>query len=241
MSQQDVLVAGSTGGIGRALCERFEQSGQRVTKLRRDAGAALASSVQAGATLVTDYSSKHLAQLAAGFTTQGVEFDVVIVATGVLHDGDLGPEKRLADLDEEKLTRYFATNTILPAMMLRAFAPLLPRQTRSVFACLSALVGSISENRLGGWYGYRASKAALNMLVKTTAIEMRRTHKQACIAALHPGTTKSGLSQPFTANTPQDKLYTAEQTAQRLQSVIAGLGPDDSGGLFHWDGSRVAY
>ena len=237
---RQVLIAGSTGGIGRALVERYRETAT-VTTLRRGAHLSSADEVRAGAELSTNYSADHLDHLSDAMKEQGIEFDVVIVATGVLHSSVVTPEKRLADLDADALQEYFSVNSIVPALMIQAFVPLLPRSRPSVFACLSALVGSITENRLGGWYGYRASKAALNMIIRTASIEVRRKHKQACLAALHPGTTRSELSRPFTSNTPSDKLYDAALTAERLQSVIAGLTAEDSGGLFHWDGSRVPY
>jgi NAD(P)-dependent dehydrogenase (short-subunit alcohol dehydrogenase family) len=164
-------------------------------------------------------------------------FHRVIVATGVLHTAVAQPEKRLADLRLSAMEEVFRLNTFGPALMLRYFAPLLDRQG-SVMALLSARVGSIGDNRLGGWYSYRASKAALNMMVRTAAIEMRRTHPGAVIVALHPGTVKSALSRPFRG----DEIgRDPAQAAADMLTVLEALGPDDSGSFVAYDGQRIPW
>ena len=132
---------------------------------------------------------------------------LVIVATGLLHDGGHQPEKTFKRLDPAFLAKTFQINAIGPALVAKHFLPLLPRRGRAVFAALSARVGSISDNELGGWYGYRASKAALNMLIRTAAIELARTHKEAICVGLHPGTVATGLSGPFQAGVPAQRLF----------------------------------
>jgi NAD(P)-dependent dehydrogenase (short-subunit alcohol dehydrogenase family) len=168
---------------------------------------------------------------------------LVIVATGVLHDSTsaIAPEKSWRAIDPAAMADVMATNTIGPALVAKHFLPLFPRDRRAVFAALSARVGSIGDNRLGGWHSYRASKAALNMLVVNFAIELARTHPQGIAIALHPGTVDSALSAPFQKNVPPEKLFPAEVSARYLLAVLDGLGPADSGGLFAWDGTRLPY
>ena len=139
------------------------------------------------------------------------------------------------------MAQVLAINTIGPALIAKHLLPRLPRTRRAVFAALSARVGSIGDNRLGGWHAYRASKAALNMLVANFGIELARSHPQAIAAALHPGTVASALSAPFRQSTPDNPLFTPEQAAGHLLGVIEGLTPADSGGLFAWDGQRLPW
>ena len=159
------------------------------------------------------------------------------MTTGLLHDADgLAPEKALRQIDPGNLARSFAVNAIGPVLVMKHFPPLLPREGRSVFAVLSARVGSISDNRLGGWYAYRASKAALNQLVRTASIELARSHRQAIVMGLHPGTVATGLSEPFG---DLSRKTAPAQSAENLLSVIASAEPDWSGGLFDWRGARI--
>ena len=164
---------------------------------------------------------------------------LVLVATGLLHDEGLRPEKHWGALDGEALARSFAANAIGPALAAKHFLPLLPREGRSVFAALSARVGSIGDNRLGGWHAYRASKAALNMLLKTLAIELARRAPEAICVGLHPGTVATRLSEPFRGQVAPDRLFTPSQSARCLLKVVHALRPGDSGGVFAWDGARV--
>ncbi len=163
----------------------------------------------------------------------------VIVASGLLHGPGLAPEKSMRALDATALHRLMAVNAIGPALLARQVIPLMPRQGRVVFAALSARVGSISDNRLGGWYGYRASKAALNQLIRTLAIEWSRTARESVCVSLHPGTVDTPLSQPFQGNVPQDRLFTPEQSVAHLDAVLQRLGPQHSGRCYAWDGQEV--
>jgi NAD(P)-dependent dehydrogenase (short-subunit alcohol dehydrogenase family) len=144
-------------------------------------------------------------------------------------------------LDAAVMQRVFAVNAFGPALMLRHFHPLLASDGKAVFAAISARVGSIADNRIGGWYSYRASKAALNQFLRTASIEFGRRHKNAIVAALHPGTTDTGLSKPFQANVPDEQLFSVEKTVGYLLSVIDRLSPDDSGGFFAWDGQPIEW
>lgn len=167
------------------------------------------------------------------------EIDLTIVTTGMLHDERQQPERALKQLDPENLIRSFTINTVAPALIAKHVIPKMPRDRRAVFAVLGARVGSIGDNRTGGWHSYRASKAALVMLLKNIAIETARTHAEAIIVALHPGTVDTAMSKPFQANVPPDKLFTPQQSAAHLLRVIDGLSPGDSGAHFAWDGARI--
>ncbi|MEQ1552018.1 SDR family NAD(P)-dependent oxidoreductase [Sphingorhabdus sp.] len=167
--------------------------------------------------------------------------DLTIIATGMLHQAAIQPEKSLRALSTDAFEQAFAINTIGPALIGKHMLPRLPKDRRSVFAFLSARVGSISDNRLGGWHAYRASKAALNMIVRNLAIEMARTHPQAIIVALHPGTVDTELSSPFQRSVAPEKLFTADYAAERMLQVLGDLSPEDSGHLFAWDGEKIPF
>jgi NAD(P)-dependent dehydrogenase (short-subunit alcohol dehydrogenase family) len=166
--------------------------------------------------------------------------DLVIVASGVLTLSDgTRPERSYTSLDPGAMAEMFAVNTIGPALVAKHMLPLLPRDRRCAFVALSARVGSIGDNRIGGWHSYRASKAALNMLVRNFAIELGRTHKRSVVVSLHPGTVDTGLSEPFQANLPDGQLTQPDGAARNLLGVIDGLTPADSGHQFDWKGDRV--
>ncbi len=230
------VIVGAGGGIGHALVDALAAKGDdhvihALARAPRPAGAA---NVQPG---TIDVTSEDTIRLAAERIEGPV--DLVIVATGMLHEKGYGPERALRDLDPVALAHIFAVNTIGPALVLKHFAPLLARDRRSVFACLSARVGSISDNRSGGWYGYRASKAALNMIVRSAAIELSRSRPRSICVGLHPGTVDTGLSKPFQARVPAEQLFTPDLAARRLLGVIDALAPDASGRCFAWNGAEV--
>jgi NAD(P)-dependent dehydrogenase (short-subunit alcohol dehydrogenase family) len=147
----------------------------------------------------------------------------------------------MREIDIAGLSRLFAINAAGPALVAKHFLPKLRKGSKTLFASLSARVGSINDNRLGGWYSYRASKAALNMLLKTLAIEHARLRPDSVVAGLHPGTVDTELSRPYTSRTPEQQLFTPETSARHLIGVMDQLGPEDSGGVFAWDGSRIEY
>ena len=224
------IVVGSSGGIGRALLDRLAAQAMFAAALGlgRNSSPALD---------LTDEASIAEASL----HVRGIEADVrlVIDATGFLHDDESSPEKSWRDLDAGHMAKAFAVNAIGPALVMKHFLPLLPREGRSVFATLSARVGSIGDNRLGGWYSYRASKAALNQLVRTAAIELGRTRPTALCIALHPGTVATRLSAPFAKSGLE--VQTAEQAADRLLDTIGRLRPGSSGGFFDHRGETVPW
>lgn len=187
---------------------------------------------------LTDEAS--IAAAAAEIGADG-QFDLVIAATGLLHDGDAHrPEKSWSMQSADAYARAFAINATGPALIGKHFLPLLARDRRSVFAAISARVGSISDNRLGGWHAYRASKAALNMIVRNFAIELATRNRHAIAVALHPGTVATALSAPFQRGVAPDKLFAADFAAQRLLATIEELEPENSGALIAWDGQTIA-
>jgi NAD(P)-dependent dehydrogenase (short-subunit alcohol dehydrogenase family) len=179
-----------------------------------------------------------ISKAAADVANEG-EIDLVVVASGLLHSHDVAPEKSYRHLSAESLQRYFAINATGPALVAKHFLPLLCKDRPAVFAALSARVGSIGDNRLGGWYGYRASKAALNMIVKSLSIELARTRPQAICVALHPGTVATRLSEPFQRGVTSQSLVSPATAAENLLAVISGLSPTDTGLCFAWDGSKI--
>lgn len=183
----------------------------------------------------------QLADAAATVSHLG-RLDRIIVATGVLHSETIAPEKNMKSLQADSLLEVFAVNAVGPALVAKHFLPLTPRTSPSLFAVLSARVGSIGDNRLGGWYAYRASKAALNMLLASLAIEHRRTRPLGVCVALHPGTVDTGLSAPFQrgATTGPGRM-SPEQSAQALVALMDRFRPLDSGGFFAWDGAEIPW
>ena len=229
------VVFGSTGGIGSALVEELGKGGWYVAAGSRAGLAAVNSASQFAFDLADEASIA-----AAAAQMRAVPPDLVIVATGALTlSSGRRPEKSLAQLDPAALAEAFAINAIGPALIAKHFLPLFPRDRRAVFAALSARVGSIGDNRLGGWHGYRASKAALAMLIRNFAIEMRRTHPHTIVAGLHPGTVDTPLSAPFQRGLAPGQLHTACDAAARLLTVIQGLTTSDSGAVLDWNGHVI--
>ncbi len=230
-------IFGASGGIGRALCEALAERGvQHVyAGARNPADIEDASLVRFAFDLTDEQSIAGAAEAMSAAPPQ-----LVLVSTGVLtlEDGN-GPERTYKAIKGEVMEQVLWRNTIGPALIAKHMLPLLPREGRAVFAALSARVGSISDNRIGGWHSYRASKAALNMLVRNWSIEMARTHKEAVVVSLHPGTVDTALSEPFQSNLPDGQLTSPDDAAQNLLSVIDGLGPEDSGYQYDWKGERV--
>lgn len=234
------LVVGASGGIGRALLERAlaDPRNARVLALsrRRPAGG-----LGRAEWLSLDYADEASIAAAAAEAAKGPPLRLALVATGTLQPGGRAPEKSFRNLGIEALVEAFRVNAAGPAMVAKHVLPLLPKDGRSVFAALSARVGSIGDNRMGGWHAYRASKAALNMMVRTLAVELARTRPEAVCVALHPGTVDTELSRPFQKGVPEGRLMTPAQSAERLMAVLDGLTPADSGGLFAWDGKPIPW
>ncbi|MCL6251883.1 SDR family NAD(P)-dependent oxidoreductase [Altererythrobacter sp. KTW20L] len=230
-------VFGATGGIGAAVCRVLADGGVKVQAGSRSGEAPKHHLIEPFRFDLTDEAS--IAAAAASMADSPPDFILVATGTLTLEDGT-GPERSLKALDPAAMARSMAVNTIGPAMIARHMLPLMPRDRRWVFAVLSAKVGSISDNGLGGWHSYRASKAALNMLVRNFALEMARTHPQGAVVALHPGTVDTPLSQPFQANVAPGKLFTRRDAAVGLVRVAGEVTSADSGKLLSWDGSEIA-
>ena len=239
MSDRSIaVVIGASGGLGSALVSQLAGDSRFacVLALSRRTIADEDQRVVRACIDVTDEAS--IAAAAQDARALG-EVRLVIVATGMLHGDGVRPEKHWGALKGETLAQLFAVNSIGPALVAKHFLPLLPRAGRSVFAAISARVGSIEDNRLGGWYAYRASKAALNMLLKNFAIELKRRAPEALCIGLHPGTVDTQLSQPFQDNVAPGKLFSPGESAAHLLRVIDGVTPADSGSVFAWDGARI--
>jgi NAD(P)-dependent dehydrogenase (short-subunit alcohol dehydrogenase family) len=232
-AKASAVVIGASGGIGGA----FE------TALIEEGSFAVVHGLARSRTGVQhlDLLDEASIAAAAAHVAKGPPPTLVIVATGLLHMGDRGPEKALRDLDPDWLAQLYAVNAIGPALVGKHFLPIMARSGRAVFAALSARVGSIGDNRLGGWHGYRASKAALNMLVRNLAIEERRRNDRAIVVALHPGTVDTGLSRPFQGNVQAGRLFDPERAVLQLLDVIEELTVTDSGKLFDFEGKEVPF
>jgi NAD(P)-dependent dehydrogenase (short-subunit alcohol dehydrogenase family) len=224
------VVIGATGGVGAAVMAE-------LTAL--DAFAEVIGLSRRGAPALDLTDEATIAAAAANIAARGLPLRLVFVATGFLHGEGGGPEKSWRDLDPTRLARAFASNAIGPALVMKHFLPLLAPSGKSVFAALSARVGSIGDNGLGGWHGYRASKAALNQFIRTNAIELRRRWPDAICVALHPGTVATNLSAPF-AKSGLD-VQTPEMAARRLLSIIDGLEASKSGGFFDHRGEAIPW
>jgi NAD(P)-dependent dehydrogenase (short-subunit alcohol dehydrogenase family) len=234
--ENTALVIGASGGLGAALRARLLAGGgfSQVLALSRSVS-------EDGAPLLDITDEASIAASAEWLKLKGAEqaLRLVIVATGILHNDGNGPERSLSQLDAAYLAQVFAINSIGPALLLKHLAPLLPKTGDAKLAFISAKVGSIGDNALGGWYGYRASKAALNQIVKTASIELARRNKQTCCIALHPGTVDTALSEPFGKN----GLNVREPAiaAQEILSVIHQLKAQDNGRFLDYKGESLPW
>lgn len=230
-------VFGASGGIGLALCEALAEGGCEAIY----AGSRSGEGPDGGAIRPFAFdlvNEESIASAAEMMRSDPPEW--IICATGVLTLPDgTGPERTYKRLDPSVMAQVFALNTIGPAMVAKHMLPLMPRGEPSLFAALSARVGSISDNRLGGWHSYRASKSALNMLIRNFALEMARTHPQSVIVGLHPGTVDSALSQPFQSGLPDGQLTAPQDAAVNLLTVLSGLKTEHSGRVFDFRGVEV--
>lgn len=226
------LVVGA-GGIGRALLNALPE---RAPHLR------LWSAGRQGADLTLDLEDPaSLEAFAERVGRELAPLRLVICAAGLLHGPGLQPEKRLSQVDAASLQRSFAVNAWGPLLLAQAVEAALPRQEACHFASLSARVGSIGDNRLGGWYAYRGAKAAQNQLLRTLALEWRRRLPLACVTLLHPGTTATALSAPFRSSVAADRLFPPERAASHLLDVLEGQTPDTSGAFLAWDGQPIPW
>ena len=234
---QNVAIIGTTGSIGKAFLEYYlsDDNTDKVYSISRSRNGIEDRKIIDLNLNFTDKNDYHT--LSSSIPKDSL--DRVIIASGVLHDGDLQPEKTISSLDLDNFQKVFNVNTFAPALLLKVFFPLIKRNSDALIGVLSARVGSISDNRIGGWYAYRASKAALNMIIKTAAIELERRDKTAKIIGLHPGTVDTNLSKPFQGGTPEEKIFTPQQSIDYLTKVIDSSTPQDTGKIFDWQGKEI--
>lgn len=218
-----VLIIGASGGIGAALAQALEARGDSVVGVSRS---------QSGFDITNESSvDAHLSDV-------GDDFDVVLVATGALEISEVGPEKTIQAITQQGMMDQFALNAVGPALVLRHAAKLMTRKRRSIFAVLSARVGSIGDNRIGGWVSYRSAKAAVNQIVHTSAIELARTHKELACVVLHPGTVATPFTEKYLGRHP---AVSREEAAANLISVMDRLGPENTGKFYDWAGKEVPW
>mgnify|MGYP001813800963 CR=1 FL=1 len=243
------LVQGASRGIGLAFVRRLledDRIGRLYATCRSPAAATdlqqLAGRNERLVVLSLDLLDEtSIAAAAARVQADSGRLDWLINASGILHDGDMQPERSLAKVEADSLVKAFRVNALGPLLVAKAFESLLKRSRQPRFASLSARVGSIGDNRLGGWYAYRSTKAALNQMTRTLSVQWRRlTHPILCVA-LHPGTVATDLSAPFTRSYDPAKVFTPARAARQLLDVLDGLGPEDTGGFFAWDGSPIPW
>lgn len=233
-------IIGASGGIGAALVAALEREG--AWKIYAGARRAMPARGEAVASFSFDFADEASLERAAATIAAEGPLDLILVATGLLHRaGAVRPEKSIRQLDPGSLAELFLVNSIGPAIVAKYFLPQLARDRRAVMGFLSARVGSIGDNRLGGWHGYRASKAALNAFVRGFAIEASRLNRESIVVSLHPGTVDTRLSMPFHRSLAAGQLLSAETSADHLLQVIDRLTPEDSGGFLAWDGEPIAY
>lgn len=250
MNRQHILIQGGGRGIGLALVRRL--LAENETKITATARAP--ENNEALVALRDEYGDHRLALTSLDITDESSiaaarrrvgerheQLDLMMTCAGILHDESSGlwPEKRFSDITPTHLATSFAVNATGPVLMIKHFHDLMMHGERAVIASISARVGSISDNGYGGWYGYRASKAAQNQFTRTAAIELARRAKQLICVGLHPGTVDTGLSQPFQKRVPEGQLQSPDQAAGHLLGVIARLRPEDTGQLFDWAGQRI--
>lgn len=223
---ETALIIGASGGLGAALADHLADHGCRVLRRSRSIDGLD----------ITDEAS--VAAMAKSLREAGESPDWILVATGALTVNGTPPERAFRYLDPQVMARSYAINAIGPALLFKHLAPLLPRSRPAVFAALSARLASVGDNGLGGWMSYRASKTALNQLLRCGSIEIRRRWPQAVVAGLHPGTVETELSRPYARG-----RYTASsaESAAQLVAVLDGLTPEDTGSLFAYDGQRIPW
>ena len=227
--QRSAIIIGASGGIGGALADHLDaRGGHDVYRLGRSGPISID---------LTDEAT--IMSAATQLKELGCAPEMIIIATGLLHRDGKGPEKSLREVDPEWMLENYRINAVGPMLIAKHFLPLMPRNQRTVFAVLSARVGSISDNKLGGWYSYRASKAALNMLIRNLSIEWQRKNPASIIVGLHPGTVETALSAPFRGN-PATERFDPPKAAEQLLSVLETLNPEQSVQLFAFDGQLIA-
>jgi NAD(P)-dependent dehydrogenase (short-subunit alcohol dehydrogenase family) len=237
--KKNVAVIGSSGAIGNAISKILKDD-ETVNSIYNFSRSTSSNISEKENSIYINIESEDSIKEAVQKIPQDLKFDLIFVATGILHNDDLVyPEKSIRDISADKLKKVLMVNTVGPTLIGKYFIPFLNKDNKNVFAFLSARVGSISENKLGGWYSYRASKTALNQIVKNFSIEIKRSNPNSIFTVLQPGTVKSNLSKPFEKNVQPDQLFSPDYSAQRMLDVIDRLTPDDSGKFYAWNGEEI--
>ena len=237
--KKNVAVIGSSGAIGNAVSKILLEDGS-VESVYNFSRSTSTNSSEKSKNIYIDIESEESIKDAVKKIPDKIRFDLIFVATGILHnDNDVYPEKSIRDISAERFKKVLMINTIGPSLVGKYFIPFLNKENKNVFAFLSARVGSISDNKLGGWYSYRASKTALNQIVKNFSIEIKRSNPNSIFIGLQPGTVKSNLSKPFEKNVKSENLFTPAYSATKLLEVIDELNSDDSGKLYSWNGEEI--
>ena len=237
--KKTVAIIGSSGAIGNAVAEILldDDGVEAIYRFSRNDSNENSDRVK---NLYIDIEDEESIKDCIKNLSKDIKFDLVFVATGILHnDNDIFPEKSIRDISQSKLEKVLLVNTIGPALVGKYLIPYLRKDSKSIFAFLSARVGSISDNKLGGWYSYRASKTALNQIIKNFSIEVRRSNPNAIFIGLQPGTVKSFLSKPFEKNVRPENLFTPEYSATKMLEVIDNLSLEDTGKVYAWDGEEI--
>ena len=235
---ENIAIIGSSGAIGNSFVNIFEKNDE-IKSIYSFSRNPIDFKSHKVFSYEINFEDEKVIENASLIASKEKPIDLVIVASGILSGSDFRPEKSLKELSYEKFNQLFLTNTIGPALIAKYFLPKLNKNKTSVFAALSARVGSISDNYLGGWYSYRASKSALNMIVKNASIESSRSNKNSIVIALHPGTVDSKLSKSFQKSINKDKIFTPDYSVQRLTDIIYKLQKIDTGKIFAWDGKEI--
>jgi NAD(P)-dependent dehydrogenase (short-subunit alcohol dehydrogenase family) len=235
---KNVAIIGSSGAIGRAFLDAYIAD-KDISNIYSISRTEVKSNDKRIIHINIDVTDEVSVKAAASKIEEN-RLDRLIVATGVLHTKSFGPEKSIKDIKIENFVKIFSVNTFGPALIGKYFLPLMTKDQKSIVAFLSARVGSISDNKLGGWHAYRASKSALNQIIKNFSIEAKRTNSSGIIIGLQPGTVKSKLSEPFQKNVKKGKLFLPEDSVDSLVKVIENVMQNDSGKIFDWEGEEIA-
>ena len=237
--KKTVAIIGSSGAIGNSICKILltEYPIKKLYKFSRKVEEEDTNKIK---NIAMDIENEDSIKESLKHLPVDIKFDLIFIATGILHNkNEIFPEKSIKDLNTAMFQKVLLVNTIGPSLIGKYFIPFLKKDVKSIFAILSARVGSISDNRLGGWYSYRASKAALNQVIKNFSIEIKRTNPNAIFVGLQPGSVKSSLSKPFEKNINKEKLFSADFSAKTLLKLIDSLEYKDSGKLFSWNGEEI--
>ena len=234
---KNIVVIGSSGAIGKSFVESYIKDTDVENIFSFSRSDLLIKDSKLHSFFIDIEDEESIANAASKIDKSSI--DEIIVASGILHNEDFGPEKSIRDLNADNLMKVLKVNTVGPAIIGKYFIPLLNKKDKSILAFLSARVGSISDNKTGGWYAYRSSKTALNQIIKNFSIELRRTNPNAIIFGLQPGTVDSNLSEPFKRNVKEGNLFTPDYSVSMLKKIINEASPRNSGSLIAWDGEEI--